>query len=439
MALVHSAKGSTWKDHKHIKKVDGSYYYPGDYKSGSEGSGGGGSGAFDDKDYEAIVKDVIGGKYGNGNVRKELLGKDYSHVQEMVNKALSGGSVSPKSGNKEPVQKPSDNKKESTDKAKTASKEHQKHEDKKKKLSKKWTVKGKPRQLSRNAVDRLVMNTASTILKTRSKPKLTNKWTKTLKHHGIKGQRWGVRRFQNPDGTRTVAGRRREAAEAMRREGAQEDAASYKYNKSGESGWQGMKRAVKEREQAKADKRRAEIEEMRRIGAEEDAQTFKYQKPGESGWQGAKRAIGANKKKLATAALLAGTVAAAAVYASNPKVRKAVNSTVSKCEKKTVSTMKSGVKTGKRYMKKAANQAAAGVKAGVKEGLYEAPRNTIKVVATGAALHGAKKMMDRAVGKEDSARVFQAANKKKVSSFWKVSGEDQEKKKKRDEDEDEYW
>ena len=411
MALVHSAKGSTWKDHKYIKKVDGSYYYPGDYKSGSEGSGGGGSGAFDDKDYEAIVKDVIGGKYGNGNVRKELLGKDYSHVQEMVNKALSGGSVSPKSGNKEPVQKPSDNKKESTDKAKTASKERTKHDDKKVKLQNKWTVKGKrqlqnnwtvkgkQRQLSRNAVDRLVMNTASTILKTRPKPKLTNKWTAsrrklsgTLKHHGIKGQRWGVRRFQNPDGTRTAAGRRREAAEAMRREGAQEDAASYKYNK-----------------------------------------------PGESGWQGAKRAVGANKKKVATAVLLAGTVAAAAVYASNPKVRKAVNSTVSKCEKKTVSTMKSGVKTGKRYMKKAANQAAAGIKAGVKEGLYEAPRNTIKVVATGAALYGAKKMMDRAVGKEDSARVFQAANKKKVSSFWKVSGEDQEKKKKRDEDEDEYW
>lgn len=30
-----------------------------------------------------------------------------------------------------------------------------------------------------------------------------------LKHHGIKGQRWGVRRFQNPDGSLTWAGRRR--------------------------------------------------------------------------------------------------------------------------------------------------------------------------------------------------------------------------------------
>ena len=31
-----------------------------------------------------------------------------------------------------------------------------------------------------------------------------------LEHHGIKGQRWGVRRFQNKDGTRTAAGKKRE-------------------------------------------------------------------------------------------------------------------------------------------------------------------------------------------------------------------------------------
>lgn len=30
-----------------------------------------------------------------------------------------------------------------------------------------------------------------------------------LVHHGIKGQRWGVRRFQNEDGTRTAAGKKR--------------------------------------------------------------------------------------------------------------------------------------------------------------------------------------------------------------------------------------
>lgn len=30
-----------------------------------------------------------------------------------------------------------------------------------------------------------------------------------IAHHGIKGQKWGVRRFQNPDGTLTEAGRKR--------------------------------------------------------------------------------------------------------------------------------------------------------------------------------------------------------------------------------------
>lgn len=32
-------------------------------------------------------------------------------------------------------------------------------------------------------------------------------------HHGIKGQKWGIRRFQNPDGTLTPAGKRRYLSE----------------------------------------------------------------------------------------------------------------------------------------------------------------------------------------------------------------------------------
>lgn len=34
-------------------------------------------------------------------------------------------------------------------------------------------------------------------------------FTKSLSHHGIKGQKWGIRRFQNEDGTLTTAGKRR--------------------------------------------------------------------------------------------------------------------------------------------------------------------------------------------------------------------------------------
>ena len=38
-----------------------------------------------------------------------------------------------------------------------------------------------------------------------------------LYHHGIKGQKWGVRRFQNKDGTYTEAGKRRMAKDLQKR------------------------------------------------------------------------------------------------------------------------------------------------------------------------------------------------------------------------------
>lgn len=34
-------------------------------------------------------------------------------------------------------------------------------------------------------------------------------WDTELYHHGIKGQKWGIRRFQNPDGSLTAAGQKR--------------------------------------------------------------------------------------------------------------------------------------------------------------------------------------------------------------------------------------
>lgn len=38
--------------------------------------------------------------------------------------------------------------------------------------------------------------------------------TEDLQHHGIRGQKWGVRRFQRPDGTRTEAGKKRQKQNA---------------------------------------------------------------------------------------------------------------------------------------------------------------------------------------------------------------------------------
>lgn len=50
--------------------------------------------------------------------------------------------------------------------------------------------------------------------------------TTELYHHGILGQKWGVRRYQNPDGTYTEAGKKRRAPLRTRFE-AKKDAKEY--------------------------------------------------------------------------------------------------------------------------------------------------------------------------------------------------------------------
>lgn len=49
-----------------------------------------------------------------------------------------------------------------------------------------------------------------------------------LRHHGILGQKWGIRRFQRPDGTRTPAGRRRVEAQ----ENESDDSRAARQNRS---------------------------------------------------------------------------------------------------------------------------------------------------------------------------------------------------------------
>lgn len=91
--LKHSAKGTTWENHKYIKRIDGTYYYPDNYEGWRHLPS-------DDKEAEIeklteeeinnLAKEVIKGNFGNGQERKELLGNHYSEIQKRVNEILSG-------------------------------------------------------------------------------------------------------------------------------------------------------------------------------------------------------------------------------------------------------------------------------------------------------------------------------------------------------------
>lgn len=194
-----------------------------------------------------------------------------------------------------------------------------------------------------------------------------------LEHHGVKGMKWGVRRYQNKDGSLT-------SAEKIRKDGYKKDPLMDKYG---------------------------ELSDQYKIQQKMRKRTTSL--------------TSAEKKRLVKSGVSIATVTAAAYYVhKNPeKIGKVISQfkgvKVNSVKQKTVDTGKKAVDT---ILKSA--------KEGVKEGLRDAPKKATKAIVTGTVMNITKRAVDSAVGKEESARIFQANDNKKIAKFWKVSPEDRD-------------
>lgn len=196
-----------------------------------------------------------------------------------------------------------------------------------------------------------------------------------LQHHGVKGMKWGVRRYQNKDGTRTAAGKKRyrdmsdEERSARNKQVAKRVATALVMTAS-----VGVAVAAYRKNPAKVN--------------------AVLSKVGKTTIEGAKNASVAGKKF--------------------------VNDACKTAKEGIKAAPKKAADIGKRYAKEAYD----GFKQGVKTGIHEAPKKAGQAIVTGATMMAAKRILDATVGKEEAARIFQANNNKKIGSFWKVSPED---------------
>ena len=165
-------------------------------------------------DVDAAARDVIRGKYGNGAERRAALGDDYAEVQKRVNEILGGKTSSEPKKTSKNTSKPVDGPKEtphanfpSSNSTNSAPRAREKNvtgtgtglyrRDK--------VEDNKPRKREKN------VSGNGTGLYTRGKVAHSEfvDRSESLEHHGILGQKWGVRRFEKAGGGLTAAGKAR--------------------------------------------------------------------------------------------------------------------------------------------------------------------------------------------------------------------------------------
>lgn len=172
----------------------------------------------------------------------------------------------------------------------------------------------------------------------------------SLCHYGVLGMKWGVRRYQNKDGTLTSAGKNK--------------------HKQGQD----------------------------------------------------KKQISSEAKKKAILAVAGTMTLAAAAYYVHKNPEK-IGKVIAKVKDVKVSDISQKTKdVGKKYVK----SIISGTKEGIDEAMKEAPKKAAKAVVTGIIMNQTKKVLDSTVGKEESAKIFQANDNKKIGKFWKVSDEDKD-------------